>query len=264
MLAQIPNGGFENWTTVDGHLDPDDWITTNDATAPFGVISCEQGTPGAVGTAYAKITSHLFPGTPNVIPGFLSVGDLDAETAGFPYTERPAALNGSIQYAIQPGDQGTITVGFILNGAAIGAAILYLNGTQSGWTSFSMPINYDDGTTHPDSAYINISSSGSPGMDGSTVSVDNLTFGSVSGIQEMQEPVELHIFPTVTSDVLNIVAGQPLAHVDILDMTGRALMDQGTNAENITMNVSDLNTGRYLVQVYLADGRRLVRSFVKQ
>ena len=105
-------------------------------------------------------------------------------------------------------------------------------------------------------------------MVGSTVSVDNLTFGALNGggagIQDVEASVGLRVYPTLTSDVLNVGADQPLAQVDILDMTGRSLMHQGTNAECIALNVSGLNTGRYLVQVYLADGRRLVRTFVKQ
>ena len=267
--AQIPNGGFENWTSVDGHLEPDDWMTSNSTTEPFGVITCEQGAPGEAGNYYAKITSHIIvvQGVSALVLGYLISGDPATQTPGFPYSERPEALNGSIQYDMQGSDQGNVTVSLVLNNVAIAGGILELNGSQNGWENFSIPILYEDETSYPDAAIVTVASSGSPGVEGSTVSVDNLSFGPLSanaGIQEVQAAVGLRVYPTLTSDLLNVEADQPLAQVDILDMTGRSLMHQGVNAENITLNVSDLNKGRYLVQVHLADGRRLVRSFVKQ
>ncbi|MEO8734253.1 MAG: T9SS type A sorting domain-containing protein, partial [Flavobacteriales bacterium] len=107
--------------------------------------------------------------------------------------------------------------------------------------------------------------SGSDAVEGSTISLDNLSFGgAASGIQEVQTSVGLRVYPTLATDVLNLIADQPLAEVDVLDLTGRNLISQATQAENLALNVSGLNTGRYLVQIRLADGRRLVRSFVKQ
>jgi hypothetical protein len=267
-MAQVPNGGFENWTSVDGHFDPDGWIVTNDATAPLGVISGDQGTPGAVGSFYAKVTTYPVPGVGGIIPGALIAGDVASETPGFTYTERPEALNGSIQYSIQPGDQGTILVVLKLGSVAVGEGGLYLTGSHDGWMSFSIPVAYNDPTTYPDTAYITITSSASNGVAGSTISIDNLSFGALTGggagIQEQQASVGLHVFPTLTSDVLNVIAHQALAQVEVLDMTGRRLIRKATNSESIDLDVSGLHTGRYLVQVYLADGRRLVRSFVKQ
>ncbi|MEO8733500.1 MAG: hypothetical protein ABI373_04125, partial [Flavobacteriales bacterium] len=62
VMAQIPNSGFENWTTVGDHLNPDGWLSTNDQLAAFGVFTCEKGTPGASGAAYVKLTTKVFPG----------------------------------------------------------------------------------------------------------------------------------------------------------------------------------------------------------
>ena len=259
VVAQIPNNGFENWTTVGDHLNPDDWYTSNDQTAALGLISCEKGTPGAVGNAYAKLTSKVLPGTTGVLPGVMGTG--------FAYSGRPAAWNGSVKYDIQSGDQASVTVGFYLNGVGIGLGLLGFTGTQSSWVDFSVPITYADGTSIPDSAAITIGSSGSDAVEGTTISFDDLSFGSFNGnagVQEVQAAIGLRVYPTLATDVLNLVADQPLAEVDVLDLTGRDLMSQATQAENLALNVSGLNTGRYLVQIRLADGRRLVRSFVKQ
>ncbi len=259
VMAQIPNSGFENWTTVDDHLDPDGWMTENEQLAAFGVFTCEKGTPGAVGDAYVKLTSKVFPGTSSVITAVMA--------AGFPYSGRPAAWNGSVKYDIQAGDEANVTVGFYLNGVGIGVGLFSFTGTQSNWVEFSIPITYGDGSSVPDSAYIAIGSSGSDAVAGTTISFDDLSFGALNGnagIQEAQASVGLRVYPTLATDVLNLIADQPLAEVDVLDLTGRNLMSQATQAENLPLNVSALNTGRYLLQIRLADGRRLVRSFVKQ
>ena len=271
-LAQIPNGGFENWTTIGTYQDPDNWITMNSSTSPAGVFSCEEGTPGAVGNAFVKVTSRqMVPGQPaSTVPGILISGDAATGIAGFPYTQRPAALNGSWQYGIQANDAGSILVLFSKWNAdtqtsdPVGTATMPITGSLTGWHTFSVPITYVS-ALDPDSAAIVVFSSAGAAVDGSFVWLDDLSFGaaSSSGIEVADAAIGLKIYPSPTVDVLDVMAEQPVAEVTMMDMTGRTVLEQAVSGRDLAFNVADLHSGRYLLQVRMADGKRMVRSFVK-
>jgi len=271
-LAQIPNGGFENWTSVGTYQDPDNWITLNSATAGAGVLSCEEGMPGAVGNAFVKVTSRqMVPGQPaSTVPGILISGDAATGNGGFPYTERPDALNGSCQYGIQANDAGSILVLFskwnaeTQNSDPVGTATMPITGSLTSWQTFSIPITYVS-ALDPDSAAIVIFSSAGQAVDGSYVWLDNLTFGSATtGIHEAELADGLKLYPSPTADVLHLSGDQPIVEVTMMDMTGRTVLDKVVAGQDLTFDVADLHAGRYLAQVRMADGKRLVRSFVKR
>ena len=50
-FAQIPNNGFENWSSAGSYNNPDSWGNLNSVTSVLSVYTCVKGTPGAVGTA---------------------------------------------------------------------------------------------------------------------------------------------------------------------------------------------------------------------
>lgn len=272
-MAQIPNGGFENWTTIDTYQDPDNWITMNSSTAFAGVFSCEEGMPGTVGSAFAKVTSRqLVPGQPaSTVPGILISGDATTGNGGFPYTDRPAALNGSWQYGIQDNDAGNILVLFSKwNGGTqtsdvIGTGTMPITGSLTSWQTFSVPITYAN-ELDPDSAAIVIFSSTGVAVDGSFIWVDDLSFGAAAttGIDEAGLAIGINLYPSPATDVLHVSANRPIAEVTMMDMSGRTVLRQGVTGEDLTFNVADFRAGRYLMQLRMAGGKRLVRSFVKR
>ena len=74
----------------------------------------------------------------------------------------------------------------------------------------------------------------------------------------------LRIWPSPAMDVVNVAAEDPIADVNILDLTGRSMFHKALGGSQATLGVADLPTGRYLMQVHMVDGRSQVRSFVKQ
>ncbi len=267
-MAQIPNAGFENWITVGSYQDPVQWTTINQTTTSQGAgLSCEKGTPGAVGNSYVKLTSLALAGV-GVIPGQLSAVDANGMT-GFPYAARPEALNGMWKHAIQTGDAGFITVTLTKfnttsqSDEAVGVGSISVAGTQAAWQSFSMPITYIS-SDMPDKAIILIMSSAGSGIAGSTLSLDELGFGNFTGIDEPNALPELTVRPTLATDLLTVTTAIPMAELTILDLSGRSVKTMSTGQAQVEMHVSDLPVGRYLLGVRMADGRRNMRSFVKQ
>ncbi|HRN38405.1 MAG TPA: T9SS type A sorting domain-containing protein [Flavobacteriales bacterium] len=271
--AQIPNGGFEQWVTPTGatYQDPVGWITFNGLTSLFpGMgLSCEMGSPGAVGSHYATVTTREATGV-GVIPGAIAVGDGVTGRTGFAYTNRPATFTGQWQYNIQPNDSGIVSVVLMKwnpgtqESTVVGGAVLLLQGSISGWQPINATLQYETAET-PDSAFVTvISSVGSVPVTGSFIKVDALALSGVfTGVGE-QDGAQARIFPTLASDQLNVEVQAPLHAVAVIDLTGRAVMFKPAGGLSTKLDVSGLKPGRYMVQVELTDGKRVVRSFVKQ
>lgn len=94
--------------------------------------------------------------------------------------------------------------------------------------------------------YINVTSNGN---------------GSESmGIDNAIEEASFSIYPNPATDRLNIVCGDAIREVNILDMSGRTVMTYGSN-NNI--NISSLAAGVYVVRVVTENGIG-VQKFVKE
>ena len=78
-FAQIPNSGFENWTSVGSYIIPDNWGTLNPVTYPSGIYTCMKGAPGNPGATFLKLISKTIPGT-GVMPGVAVSGVLNTTT----------------------------------------------------------------------------------------------------------------------------------------------------------------------------------------
>lgn len=268
--AQIPNGGFETWTTPTGatYQDPDGWITFNGLTSLAGASpSCEPGSPGAVGSYYATVTTRNTAF--GLIQGILTTGDATTGQTGFAYSSRPAALTGQWQYGIQPADTGLVVVYLTkwdpntMTSDSVGGGVVQLHGSLSGWQPMNIPITYFT-SANPDTAFVVIASSMNSPVEGSFVKIDALSFGISTGMAEPDHAAEPRIWPSPATDVVNVAAEGPISDVKVLDLTGRVVMRKALGEAQAAISVADLPAGRYLLQVRMVDGRRQVRSFVKQ
>ena len=268
--AQVPNGGFENWTTPPGagYQDPVGWVTFNAVTTlEGGQPSCEEGTPGAVGSSYATVTTRGSAFGP--IQGIISVGDPTTGSTGFAYGSRPSNFSGQWQYGIQAGDSGLVAV--ILtkwvasddSSHVVGGAVVAVTGSLSGWNPLNVPFVYET-SENPDSAFVIVASSLGTPVVGSFIKVDDLGFDATSGITEQATAATVNVYPSPATDVLNIFSDRQVAEVDVVDMTGRTVLRQGAFTGRATEDVSALHAGQYIVQLRMVDGTRNMRSFIKQ
>jgi len=263
-LAQVPNGGFESWVDQGTYMDPAGWLTYNDVFFASGpVITVEQGFPGAVGAFHAVITTRAVPaGT--AMQGWLSLN-------GFPYAARPAQLTGQWQYGIQAADTGVVSVLMSKWNAGTGARELMahgelkVTGTLSGWHPLSVPITYFSEEV-PDSAYIQFEASFdfTDPVPGSFIKVDDLDFAGTVGVAEAAAGGELRLYPSPSTGQVHITADRRIKEVQVMDLTGRVMLEEAVHAEKVDLDLSALHTGRYLVQLQFANGERQVRAVVKQ
>ncbi|MEO8233151.1 MAG: T9SS type A sorting domain-containing protein [Ignavibacteriota bacterium] len=130
IKAQVPNGGFENWTAGE----PDFWTTNNDDT----LITITQSNSSHSGSFALKgeAINYLPPFLPVMGPILFCEG---ANGDGFPINARYNSLKGFFKFNPQGGDQLYISVYLSQDTVGIGAGAIVLNGAAS-YTEFGVPI----------------------------------------------------------------------------------------------------------------------------
>lgn len=264
--AQIPNAGFESWSTTGGYSNPDSWGTLNAMTTSMSVYTAEKGMPGSPGTSYLKLTSKTVTGM-GVMPGIAATGTINMSTmnvtGGFAYATRPANLTGSWQYMAMSGsDQGLIAVyltkwnSTTMMRDTVANALRSLSGMAMSWATFSIPLTYKKGFA-PDSALIVMSSSGMTPADGSYLFVDNLAFAgsgptAISSTESIINNVTL--YPNPAKDKLNIsysIKEGGNHTIQILDLLGKTVSNQTVRAvqgnNRISIDIPTLVAGTYLL-----------------
>lgn len=237
-LAQIPNNGFENWTSMGSYSNPDSWDQLNAMTTSMSVYTCTKGTPGSSGVSYIKLVSKNVSGM-GVMPGVAVSGVIDMTTflpkSGFAYGMRPQSLTGSWQYMASGSDAGFISSYLTkwntgLNKRdTIAVAMQNLAGMAMSWASFTINFNYLSGAT-PDSAVIILSASGSVPVANSYLYVDNLAFtGSVAGVKENGNLISnFSVYPNPASEILFVefnLQKNTSAKMQLIDISGKSIRE---------------------------------------
>lgn len=156
FAQQIPNAGFENWTSGK----PVSWDASNESVygTAFTTVTKDQTNPYS-GTSCVKIetlTKTVLLVQQVTLPGLITLGEFTLDvanetatvTGGIPFPYRPAKLKG--WYKAQPGsgDRGIIGAGFskLYGGVrdTIGYAELFFTTTVTTWTPFEVDIVWDN------------------------------------------------------------------------------------------------------------------------
>lgn len=261
-FAQIPNSGFENWTSMGSYSDPDNWDQLNSMTSSMSVYTCTKGTPGNPGASYLKLVTKNVSGM-GMMPGVAVSGVIDMVTfkpkSGFAYTQRPLSLTGSWQYMPAGSDQGFIGVYLTKWNTSmnmrdtIAMAVQNQSSMIMSWANFTINLNYMSAAT-PDSAIIILSASGSAPVNNSSMYIDNLAFsGTATGIKEnVINSMNLTVFPNPSNEkvVLNYtLKSTENIVIRITDVTGKVVKELKPNAV-IGNNKQELNTNNFSRGIY--------------
>lgn len=275
--AQIPNAGFETWTSMGSYNNPDSWSCLNDITTSMSTYTCMKGTPGNPGTSYLKLVSKTVTGL-GVVPGIAVCGSINTTTmqadGGFPFTSRPANLTGSWQHMIFGSSQGYIDVTLTKWNSStqmrdvIASAHNVLSGMAMSWANFTIPLTYMSGS-NPDSCVIVCASSGSTPTVNDYLYVDALSFtGSVTGISENNFGANINVYPNPASELLFIglsrLKGNSVS-IQVFDAQGKNVRsEQSVNISSKTsLDISALPKGNYVLNIITSEGI-VTRNFIKQ
>ena len=257
LFAQIPNAGFEAWTTTE----PDGWYTSNSAPTSLPVTrvtTAHSGTYAARGDVLPLAGFPTFSLQPILMPG--------PKGKGFPYSQRAAALNGWYQFvpASGSGDQLYIIATFTKASNGIGASVGAISNAATSYRQFSLPFIYP-GSETPDTCQIVIEIIGPAGFPkvGSYFVVDDLSFGAATAVEQSALPSAFALsqnYPnpfnpsTAISYQLSAKSFVSLRVYNVLGAEVANLVEGQKEAGRYTMNwnASSLPSGMYLYQLTAA------------
>jgi hypothetical protein len=179
--AQIPNAGFESWTSNA----PDGWATSNAAPLYTNVT---QSTTAHTGSAAVKGEAvQVFTA---VMAGTIQAGPT---AEGFAYTGRPASITGWYQFNSVGGDRFGVNVGLFKGGADGTLVALAASAdptTRTSYTQFNATFVYYTSDT-PDTCIAQFSVALPNGQAschvGSYFLLDDLAFAGTSAVAEARE-----------------------------------------------------------------------------
>jgi hypothetical protein len=259
--AQIPNSGFEAWTTFGNGLTLDGWWCSNDSLNPSGtyfpVTRSSDHFPAAVGTFSMRMECNpalaAWAGFALAWPGGYEGSDIPT----FPVNGHPKYLCGYYKYTPQNGDMMNIRWMLYKNGHMVNGGFgEMLSGTlKEVWTSFRIPV-MDTAYAAADSARIIISpfNDNGPMLGNSVLYVDNLSFDvlvtSVPGKTLMDDAFSMS--PNPASDLVCIKYDSrvhPAATLKIFSGNGLLVRTLRPEQEKTCLAVADLPSGIYLVEL---------------
>ncbi|MCU0359733.1 MAG: T9SS type A sorting domain-containing protein [Bacteroidia bacterium] len=257
LVAQIPNGGFENWTSGN----PDNWGTSNSGLfQPVTQVSNSHG-----GASAMKMQPIIFNGnTIGPIAYLTDTGD------PFPYAGRPTSLRGwCISSFPTAGNYLEITGSLKKSGAIIGVINTSITASNSGYTEFIAPISYFQ-SGNSDSAYISIKmwSTNFGGLDPNAfVILDDLAFSTLAtGINELasQNGETLQVIADALNNVAKIEYNNSTAgkvKLVLCDLSGKVIktcLDENQPAGQFSIfeSLETLEEGIYFVRLETPSGVR--------
>lgn len=251
--AQIPNKGFENWTTTGNYENPNGWATMNN----FSVgtfYSCEKSDdsyPVGVGNYSIKLTNNTAFSQMTGGFGMTATNAFDYPfKPAFPIIGHPTSLKGYYKYVSINNDSMFVEIILFNEGTIVCNNEFVTYATTTEWTPFNVPIsNYvtADSATIIMSAFYPSHPTDVP-KGNSSLKIDNLNFDTfITGINEQTTERELfHLYPNPASDVINLdipnVNNECLT-LNIYNLTGSVVKSEILKQNKQQINIGDLNQG---------------------
>jgi len=164
IYAQVPNGGFEQWTNGE----PDGWFTNNFVTPTITQTSdVHSGSSAVKGTIVDYNSAILEP--------LLMSGALGGK--GFPISQRYTNVTGYYKFSPVGSELFDVIVGMWKNGQVVGVGGKEFN-AASAYTAFSVPVTYVSSNV-PDSCQISVTiASSDTAHPGSVFYLDDLAMNT--------------------------------------------------------------------------------------
>jgi len=268
-FAQVPNGGFENWTGTE----PDIWLTNN--IAPFELYPVTQSSDAHSG-AFAirgEVVANTTSANEAYNPFIQTLG-------GFPVTQNHASISGWYKFNPLQATASFVITCTVVDGNSqlIGVGALEIEAGAAGYTAFTMPIDYSFGGSET-AAIITLSFVLSDSEEisaiGSSFLVDDLVLDDATDLQE-NELVNAAVgqpYPTPFLDKVSIpitVKSSSNFKVEVIDLVGRPVdiivnnvLPQG--AQLIDWTPSQLiSNGVYFIQISDAEGSTVRRILLER
>lgn len=243
-VTNIPDPGFEDWSSLSVE-NADDWYSINDLLAPQGLENAIKTIDANSGTYAIEMSTIVDPTSGDTIASFISNAPVNLfgqnPFTAAPYNATPTTFSGAFKYSPGNGDQGAIQIEFFEAGVSIGSHVEVLD-NQPSWQTFTSPLTI---TGTPDSLIFVAYSGDNPG---SVLKLDDLAFtgGDVS-LSEFAT-MNASMYPNPASSTVMIQA-EGIYDYALIDLTGKIVKSDKEVNGAIELNISDLNTGAYVLKI---------------
>jgi len=272
--AQIPNAGFEDWTTVGNHENPDGWATMNGLSGT-SFNSCTKSTdhyPANVGqysvrlennTALAQFTG----GYGGVVTDAFNYPFQPA----FPVIGNPTSLHGHFKFTSLNGDQVWVKL-VLFNQGTIVADESYVSEAQSypEWTPFEIQLDdYGDADSATIMLFAFYPIGQTDGPNGNSVLwVDNLSFNSpITSVEDLRGTANgFNLFPNPTIDQFTIRTDAAVTEgttISVYSILGSLVHTEALRNSGQTVNVSGLPAGTYVVELRTSNSLSSRKLFIQ-
>jgi photosystem II stability/assembly factor-like uncharacterized protein/phosphodiesterase/alkaline phosphatase D-like protein len=276
----IPNPGFENWDSIQYDL-PQRWIHKSDAPVNIFPVYPVTQTTDAHSGHYAVRLQNQFNGYGSASGSLyvISTNLQQGQVPGFTVSQRYRTLNGYLKYFPLNNDTALVQLTLYKNDHIVGFTSWTLDSLVPEYTRFSIPIQYIDSVTTPDSATLNISASYTQTNGASVLYVDDLGFdgfwmdsivNSVPVItSNIGNNLSIRIYPNPADDVLFIKSmGEESveATIEMYNMIGQKVLENTKvrldSSSPAQLNIKNLATGNYVISI-VANSTRINSLVVK-
>lgn len=253
-----PNAGFENWTQVGNHYDPDNWNTLNPSTSVVGVLSATRATGADVHTGnYAiKLTTKLvFNLTAN---GISSTGTIITTPpygviGGIAINSRPDSIAGWYKCSPEPGDTGFAQMLLLdNNGDTVGFTRWWApSSPTTTYARFSQAIDYYNSSIPTISQWILSSSKGFNQIVNSAIIFDDLELiTNPVGLPENENTSMISLFPHISPGLFSInnFTGKRV-QICIYDLQNRLVYNREITETSGQVDLSGKACGLYFYNV---------------
>lgn len=254
--AQIPNSGFEDWTTFENYQDPAYWGSTNSFSAgPFYAITQSNDYfPEGVGSYSVRLENNASLNPNYGARGSLFTGPPPPD-ADFTVTGNPTSLTGYYKFAPQNGDTMFIQIQLYYNGLSVAFGEFTSTAAAPDWTPFTIPIsNYAnaDGGSMIIAAY-NANGFNFMPYGNSVLHVDNLNFDNlITSVEEPKAQQSFHLFPNPASESVTLdyrSTSIKATAFTIYNAIGQVLRSEQLHSNLQQIDVSELASGIYTVEL---------------
>lgn len=274
VRAQIPNNGFEHWTSNQNSISLDGWWCSNDSINPsqsyFPITRSTDHYPTFLGNYSLRLESNLAYHEWEAL-GLAYAGSYrEGEPAAFPVTGHPMSLCGYYKFIPQSG--GMMSIRWILfkNGGTVTGGEFTTGTEASEWTSFSIPI-VDNSYLDADSARITLSAFDWNGSSSgnSVLYVDNLSFDNLLSANpgSANEFRGAYFYPNPATDFINLnssVKGNSILSVSIYDALGNQAANIQLKPDQRQIDLSSLKTGLYFLEIKTRDAVKVEKLIIRR
>jgi hypothetical protein len=246
LLAQIPNGSFENWT----NNKVQDWETRSQGVSPY--LWETRVTPAVDGNCAIKsekidyLINTQAGQTWTSIPGFIRMDD-------HLINARPVCISGNYKLLAEGSDSLLIYTTFKNNGVVIGTSMFTSRNTSTvQFQSFCSTINYSSSSVPTSYSIMATLNQITSTLTGSYFILDNIYFSSPTALASEAESLSFIVSPNPAFSELNVfldgLSGDTYA-VKLQNSYGQIVRTAETSIFPLKLDLAELPAGSYYITV---------------